>query len=208
MKSIILILFALLFSTVDSFKINFKGFTKKLNLNVIPTNNADSILSKTYLEEHDIEALKIIAKNYQIEPVNDDDIVVLETSRGIMKLKLFHEIAPGHCNNFKKLANSGFYDETSFHRIIRGFMIQGGDINTRDNNINNDGQGSPGWTIDAEFNNIKHEDEVELMQIEFVASICIFKCVNNVVCIYLQLNMSEIYCYHTNFSILINHDAW
>ena len=157
MNIIILILFTLLFGVEDSIKINFKGFTKKLDLNIIPTNNPDSILSKTYLEEHDIEALKIIAKNYQAEPVVDDDIVIFETSRGTMKLKLFHKIAPNHCNNFKKLANSGFYDETYFHRIIRNFMIQGGDIYSRDNNINNDGLGNPGWLIDEEFNDIKHE---------------------------------------------------
>ena len=159
MRVIILILFlglAYLSTPYNMDSTTFKGFTKKFNLDIIPTNNAESILTKSYLGKHDIDALKIIAKNYQSQPVSDDDIVILETSRGTMKLKLFHEIAPNHCNNFKKLANSGFYDETYFHRIIKGFMIQGGDINTRDNDIYNDGQGNPGWEIDAEFNNIKH----------------------------------------------------
>jgi len=165
MRIITLILLTILFSETnvspkdDSTKINFKfkGFTKKLDLEIIPTNNAENILAKKYLEQHDIDALKIIAKNYQAEPVDDNDVVIFETSRGIMKLKLFHKIAPNHCNNFKKLANSGFYDETFFHRIIRGFMIQAGDVNTRDNNIYNDGQGNPGWQVDAEFNDIKHK---------------------------------------------------
>ena len=81
----------------------------------------------------------------------------METSHGTIKLELYPEIAPNHCNNFKKLANSGFYDKTIFHRIIPGFMIQGGDILTRDSNPDNDGTGNPGWTIDQEFNDIRHE---------------------------------------------------
>ena len=163
MRYVLLILCSILLSKkiepfkLDSSKIKFKGFSKKLDLSVVPTNNADNILTDSYLEKHDIEALKIIAKNYQAEPVDDDDVVILETTRGIMKLKLFHNLAPNHCNNFKKLANSGFYDETSFHRIIKGFMIQGGDINTRDSDIYNDGQGDPGWQINEEFNDIKHK---------------------------------------------------
>ena len=150
----------LLFSANDSFsnKIDLKKLSfPKLNLNIIPLNNADSVLSKRYLEINQIEAIKIKAKNYKSLPVTDNDIVILETSRGTMKIKFFNKIAPNHCSNFKKLANSGFYDKTYFHRIIKDFMIQGGDINTRDNNLNNDGQGNPGWLIDEEFNDIKHK---------------------------------------------------
>jgi len=147
----------LLFCEPDSFKIDLKNLNiPKLNLNIIPVNNPDSVLSDSYLEKHDIEALKIIAKEYEPLPVTDNDIVILETTRGTMKIKLFNKIAPNHCHNFKKLANSGFYDKTYFHRIIKDFMIQGGDINTRDNDYSNDGRGSPGWLIDEEFNNIKH----------------------------------------------------
>jgi cyclophilin family peptidyl-prolyl cis-trans isomerase len=106
---------------------------------------------------YQIEAIKQKAKDYIPEPVSEDDIVIMETNRGIMKLKLFPDAAPNHCKNFKKLANSGFYDQTAFHRIIPGFIIQGGDINSRDNDRNNDGHGGPGWTIDAEFNDIPHK---------------------------------------------------
>ncbi len=106
---------------------------------------------------YQIEAIKQNAKDYIPEPVSEDDIVIMETNRGIMKLKLFPDVAPNHCKNFKKLANSGFYDQTAFHRIIPGFMIQGGDINSRDNDRNNDGHGGPGWTVDAEFNDIPHK---------------------------------------------------
>ena len=59
--------------------------------------------------------------------------------------------------NFKKLCNSGFYDKTSFHRVIKDFMIQGGDILSRDSNRENDGTGSPGWTVKSEFSSLKHK---------------------------------------------------
>ncbi|MBC8196672.1 MAG: peptidylprolyl isomerase [Candidatus Marinimicrobia bacterium] len=84
----------------------------------------------------------------------------METSVGKFTMKLFPDIAPEHCKNFKRLANSGFYDLTTFHRVIPGFMIQGGDILSRDFDDENDGTGGPGWTIDAEFNNYSHKKGV------------------------------------------------
>ena len=84
-------------------------------------------------------------------------VFVMETTEGIMKLKFLPDVAPKHCYNFKKLANSGFYDGTKFHRVISDFMIQGGDILSRDGRKDNDGTGNPGWTVDAEFNDTKHE---------------------------------------------------
>ena len=110
-----------------------------------------------FLFPYEIDEIKQKAKDYIPEPVTGDDIVVMETSRGTIKLKLFPDIAPKHCLNFKKLANSGYYDGTAFHRIMPGFMIQGGDINSRDNDPNNDGQGGPGWQVEAEFNKILHK---------------------------------------------------
>jgi len=104
-----------------------------------------------------INAIKNNALMFVNKPVTNDDMVIMETSHGTIKLELYPEKAPNHCNNFKKLANSGFYDKTIFHRIIPGFMIQGGDILTRDSNPDNDGTGNPGWTIDQEFNDIRHE---------------------------------------------------
>jgi len=104
-----------------------------------------------------IEQIKESAKNFINSPVVKNDIVIMETNYGTMKLKLFPDKAPNHCDNFKKLANSGFYDGTLFHRIIPGFMIQGGDILSRDLNPDNDGMGNPGWTINQEFNDVKHE---------------------------------------------------
>ena len=104
-----------------------------------------------------IEQIKESAKNFIINPVIKNDIVIMETNYGTMKLILFPDKAPNHCDNFKKLANSGFYDGTLFHRIIPGFMIQGGDILSRDLNPENDGMGNPGWTINQEFNDVEHE---------------------------------------------------
>ena len=105
----------------------------------------------------EIELIKSKAKDFLPEPVNEDDIVIMETNYGIMEFILYNNLAPNHAYNFKKLANSGFYDETIFHRIIPGFMAQGGDILTRDSNKENDGRGNPGWTVDQEFNNIPHK---------------------------------------------------
>ena len=112
---------------------------------------------KRFLVQSEIDEIKKKAASFEPKPVLNNDVVIFETNRGKMKLKLFSEVAPKHCYNFKKLANSGFYDETLFHRIIKGFMIQGGDINSRDNDPNNDGRGGPGWTVDAEFSNIPHK---------------------------------------------------
>lgn len=61
-----------------------------------------------------------------------DEVAVLTTSAGEMILEFWPDVAPGHVENFKKLANQGFYDGTCFHRVIKGFMIQGGDPNTKD----------------------------------------------------------------------------
>jgi len=80
-----------------------------------------------------------------------DEVVFLKTNFGEIVLLLYEE-TPKHRENFLKLANSGFYDSTTFHRIIKNFMIQGGDQNSKDADSLNDGQGSPGYTIPAEFN--------------------------------------------------------
>ena len=84
--------------------------------------------------------------------------VVIETKFGNMTLKFFPDVAPGHVKNFLELAKSGFYDGTIFHRVIPGFMIQGGDPNTKDPaRIAAYGIGGPGYNIKAEFNNKPHK---------------------------------------------------
>ena len=83
---------------------------------------------------------------------------VIETTFGTITLKFFSDVAPGHVKNFVDLAKKGFYDGTTFHRVIPGFMIQGGDPNTKDS-LKKDtyGQGGPGHTVKAEFSDIPHK---------------------------------------------------
>jgi cyclophilin family peptidyl-prolyl cis-trans isomerase len=84
---------------------------------------------------------------------------VIETKFGSIELELLPDKAPGHVKNFLDLAGKGFYDHTTFHRVIPGFMIQGGDPNTKDPKAprGNHGTGGPGYTIKAEFNDVPHK---------------------------------------------------
>jgi len=77
--------------------------------------------------------------------------VVLETSMGNITIALNDSAAPLHAANFRKLAVEGFYDSTTFHRVIPGFMIQGGDPNSKDDDRSNDGMGGPDYKIPAEI---------------------------------------------------------
>ncbi len=82
---------------------------------------------------------------------------VIETKLGSMEIRFFPDKAPKHVENFIKLAKSGFYDKTLFHRVIPGFMIQGGDPNTKDEKDKSKyGTGDPGYKIKAEFNDRPH----------------------------------------------------
>ncbi|MDH3501006.1 MAG: peptidylprolyl isomerase [Nitrosopumilus sp.] len=87
---------------------------------------------------------------------NDDKLVVLYTNLGNIVIEFFPDDAPNHVSNFIKLVETEFYDKTLFHRIIPDFMIQGGDPNTKNNDENTWGVGGPKDSINAEFNNIKH----------------------------------------------------
>lgn len=102
-------------------------------------------------------------QNYIGAPATEDDIAILETSLGTIKLRLFTDVAPKHSDNFKRLANYGFYDGTTFHRVVPGFVIQGGDLLSRDGNRGNDGQGGPGYTLEAEFNTRIHRKGILAM---------------------------------------------
>ena len=82
---------------------------------------------------------------------------IIETKFGNITLIFFPDVAPGHVKNFIDLAKKGFYDGTTFHRVIPGFMIQGGDPNSKDANKSKHGQGGPGYTIKAEFNDKPHK---------------------------------------------------
>src|SRR5215470_12453391 len=82
---------------------------------------------------------------------------IIETKFGSMEIRFFPDKAPKHVENFIKLAKSGFYDKTIFHRVIPDFMIQGGDPNTKDEKDKSRyGMGGPGYQVKAEFNDRPH----------------------------------------------------
>ncbi|HSU55090.1 MAG TPA: peptidylprolyl isomerase [Candidatus Dormibacteraeota bacterium] len=86
------------------------------------------------------------------------ETAVIKTSAGEMRVELWPDVAPKTVENFKTLAQKGFYDGTAFHRIVKGFMIQGGDPLTKDPKMEADwGTGGPGYKIKAEFNDRSHE---------------------------------------------------
>ena len=86
-----------------------------------------------------------------------NEIAVIKTTQGEMTIEFWPEVAPKTVENFKKLARSAFYDGTAFHRIVKGFMIQGGDPLTKDSDQEQRwGTGDPGYKIKAEFNERPH----------------------------------------------------
>lgn len=93
------------------------------------------------------------------KPMNSaNEVAVIKTSEGEMIAEFWPGVAPNTVENFKKLARSGFYDGTAFHRIVKGFMIQGGDPLTKDPaKESRYGTGDPGYKIKAEFNDRSHE---------------------------------------------------
>jgi peptidyl-prolyl cis-trans isomerase B (cyclophilin B) len=102
-------------------------------------------------------ALLLIALPIQSFAQSDDKLVILETSQGKIVIEFFPNDAPNHVKNFMNLTESEFYDGVIFHRVIPGFMIQGGDPNTKNPDTSTWGQGGPGTSVDAEFNSIKHD---------------------------------------------------
>jgi len=82
---------------------------------------------------------------------------MIETNLGTLELKFFPDVAPNHVKNFVDLAKKGFYDGTTFHRVIPGFMIQGGDPNSKNPDKSRHGMGGPGYTVKAEFNDKPHK---------------------------------------------------
>lgn len=86
----------------------------------------------------------------------DDQIVELHTTAGEIHIRLYPQIAQRHVKNFIDLAAAGFYDGTRFHRVIPGFMIQGGDPNTKNDDVSSWGAGGSGRNLNAEFNAVKH----------------------------------------------------
>ena len=94
-----------------------------------------------------------------LESVNAHNArAIIKTKFGDIELKFLPDVAPNHVDNFIKLAKSGFYNGTIFHRVIPGFMIQGGDPNTKDSLKKNAyGQGGPGHNVKGEFSDLPHK---------------------------------------------------
>ncbi|MBM3849547.1 MAG: peptidylprolyl isomerase [Verrucomicrobia bacterium] len=89
---------------------------------------------------------------------SNNEVAVIKTVAGDMVIEFWPDVAPNTVENFKTLAKKGFYDGTAFHRIIKGFMIQGGDPLTKDEAQQNRwGTGDPGYKIKAEFNERSHK---------------------------------------------------
>ncbi len=104
----------------------------------------------------EIEAIKAKVQQTPLPKVLPGEVAVLETEAGKIVIELLPDIAPLTTANFKRLAQVGFYNGTTFHRIVPGFVIQGGDILSRDADPDNDGTGNPGYRLKAEFSDYPH----------------------------------------------------
>src|SRR4030042_94180 len=98
-------------------------------------------------------------KNFTKEEIRkmSETNATIETKFGNIEIRFFPDIAPNHANNFIELSKKGFYDGTTFHRVIPKFMIQGGDPNSKQPDRSKHGQGGPSHTVKAEFNNKPHK---------------------------------------------------
>ena len=105
-----------------------------------------------------VAAIAAIALKGTLTMAADSNMVaVIETKYGKMIVEFFDKDAPKTVENFEKLAEKGFYDGTTFHRIVQGFMIQGGDPLSKDPGNSRVGTGDPGYKIKAEFNKNSHQ---------------------------------------------------
>ncbi len=124
------------------------------HLNITTGNSTTTINSNN--KSNIINSENLTSKNMVAN--NSNNIADIETTQGHIKIQFFPEQAPNHVKDFIDLSKKGFYDGTVFHRIVKGFVIQGGDPNTKnDSNRQTWGTGGPGYKINAEFNNISHD---------------------------------------------------
>lgn len=102
---------------------------------------------------------EVVNKKFTKEEIEKmkNTTAIIETKFGNIELRFFPDLAPNHVDNFLTLAKKGFYDGTTFHRVIPGFMIQGGDPNSRSENRSRHGTGGPGYNLKAEFNDKSHK---------------------------------------------------
>jgi cyclophilin family peptidyl-prolyl cis-trans isomerase len=103
-----------------------------------------------------LAATLMLLKGAWVMAADSNEVAVIETKFGKMVIEFYDKDASKTVANFKKLVREGFYNGTTFHRVIPGFMIQGGDPNSKDDDRSNDGTGGPGYTVEAE---IKRENK-------------------------------------------------
>ena len=96
-------------------------------------------------------ATVVLLKGTNVMAADTDQVAVVETKFGKMVIEFYDKDAPKTVANFKRLAKEGFYNGTTFHRVIPGFMIQGGDPNSKNPDRGTHGSGGPGYTIEAEI---------------------------------------------------------
>jgi peptidyl-prolyl cis-trans isomerase B (cyclophilin B) len=109
-------------------------------------------------EDSKKETATTAGKSSENNSMNNNEVAVIKTTEGEMVVEFWSDVAPKTVENFKTLAKKGFYDGTCFHRVIKGFMIQGGDPLTKDASKEDSwGTGGPGYQIKAEFNDRHHD---------------------------------------------------
>lgn len=125
-----------------------------------PSTSDVTRLSLQWVGRPELSASVSVAPDLRRVDVSQLDLsktrVLLVTNHGDMLLRFFPDKAPKHVEAFIKLSKDGFYDSTRFHRIVRGFMIQGGCPNSKPGANGTPGTGGPGYTLKAEFNDIRH----------------------------------------------------
>ena len=144
----------------DSFRTDKPGLffgvlVYEVNHNYNPTPTSDPY--NEVVENEEKFSINTPMTNTSMKSTNESKLAILDTAQGPITMEFFPDVAPMTVSNFEKLAESGFYNGTVFHRIVKGFVIQGGDPNTK-NNTNKAawGTGDPGYKIKAEFSNIPH----------------------------------------------------
>ena len=144
----------------DSFSSNTPGLffavlIYEVNHNYVPKTTSDPY--NEIVENEEKFSINSSMTNTTMTSNNESKLAVLDTAQGPITMEFFPNVAPIHVSNFEKLAESGFYNGTIFHRIVKGFVIQGGDPNTKNStNMAAWGTGDPGYKIKAEFSNIPH----------------------------------------------------
>ncbi len=127
------------------------------NTPVTSATNESSIPSDAMRDMADAPPVSQVSADGSVKPKSGEEVAVMETAQGRIVLKFYPDKAPKHVDSFKKLARKGFFDNTAFHRVIPGFMIQGGDPNSDPKRqAGPPGTGGPGYTVKAEPNDVKH----------------------------------------------------